>query len=322
MFCHQCGSEVKDGFKFCAKCGTPVTIAQLKEAIAESKKGKGSKKKGAKEAPAQPAPVAQAAPVQIQTPPAAPATVAKAPTVQVSNIVTKPPVVVSLQETLDFAAAEKELESGLKTKAFAGFFSSPLPQEIRIDALTKTYEPIHMVRATYEGTFEVMKDFVLNLDPGTAKLDLDGKKYDIKEVASGGAFGGGSSTLKLTGMETVVKRVEKAMTYDMNGVQKSQIEQFVKGKPTMPFNPSKAMPRTTVLGTNFSAAGLTDKVLTPDIVQRVNNAKRTVDERITVDIQTIYYPKYKALVTSLKNNQQKALVFSAVDKQVFNTEVF
>ena len=97
---------------------------------------------------------------------------------------------------------------------------------------------------------------------------------------------------------------------------------YVKGKQTLPFNTSKQMARTTILGTNFSAANLTDKVLTPDLVQRVNNAKRLVEEKITVDIQTIYYPKYKAQVTSLKNQQSKYLVFSAVDKQIFSTELF
>jgi hypothetical protein len=37
---------------------------------------------------------------------------------------------------------------------------------------------------------------------------------------------------------------------------------------------------------------------------------------------TVYYPKYKALVTNLKNNEQKYVIFSAVDKQVFSTETF
>lgn len=318
MFCNQCGADIKEGFKFCAKCGAPIATVQAPAAAAPAAKGKAAK--GKKAIAAQPAPVAPQ-PAPIASAPviaAAPA----GPKPDVKNIVRKPPVVVSLQETLDFAAAERELEGGLKCKAFSGFFSSAQPSEVRVDSLVKFYEPVHMVRATYEGTFEVMKDFNLNLDPGTVKLSLDNKVYDIKEVASGGAFGGGSSTLKLTGMETVNKRVDKAMCYDMNGVQKSQIEIYVKGKQTLPFNPSKQMARTTILGTNFSAANLTDKVLTPDIVQRVNNAKRLVEEKITVDIQTIYYPKYKAQVTSLKNQQSKYLVFSAVDKQVFSTELF
>jgi len=320
MFCNQCGADIKEGFKFCAKCGAPIATVQAPVA-APTAKGKAVKGKKAAAQPVQaapPAPVTAPAPVAVATPVVAPA----GPKPDVKNIVRKPLVVVSLLETLDFAAAEKELEGGLKCKAFSGFFSSAQPSEVRVDSLVKFYEPVHMVRAAYEGTFEVMKDFNLNLDPGTVKLSLDNKVYDIKEIASGGAFGGSSSNLKLTGMETVNKRVDKAVCYDMNGVQKNQIEIYVKGKQTLPFNTSKQMARTTVLGTNFSAANLTDKVMTPDIVQRVNNAKRLVEEKITVDIQTIYYPKYKAQVTSLKNQQSKYLVFSAVDKQVFSTELF
>ena len=35
-----------------------------------------------------------------------------------------------------------------------------------------------------------------------------------------------------------------------------------------------------------------------------------------------YSPKYKATVTNLKSNQQRVLVFSAVDKQVMGSETF
>lgn len=319
MFCHKCGAKIDDASAFCLKCGvkTPSDVASGGKAVAKAEKkttGKAAKT---------PAPVAQPQPAPQPVAPAQP--VAKIAPNALADVKTikSPPKILSLKETIDFKGAETALENeGLKTKAFAGFFSSPLPTEVRVDLLVKIYEPIHMVRAVYEGTFEVMKDFNLSLDPGTTKLVLDGKTYDITEVASGGAFGGSSAPLKLTGMETVKKRVEKAVYYDMNGVQKNNIQGFVQGKPTVSFDSGKTMPRCQVLGTNFSALGLTDKVLTPDIVQRMQNAKNTVDERITVDIQTIYYPKYKATVTSLKNNQQKYLVFSAVDKQVMGTETF
>jgi hypothetical protein len=305
---------LKEKSKFCAKCGATVSAAEA----APAKAAKVAKAvKGAKKAEAAPAAVVRAAPV---APPAAQLAIAPAPaakTISVSNIVRKPSVVVSLQETMDFTAAEKELDSGLKAKAFAGFFSSPPLNEVRVDSLTKIYEPVNAVRAVYEGTFEVMKEFTLNLDPGTTKLSLEGKSYDIKEVASGG------TSLKLTGAETITKRVEKGVYYDMKGVQKNQLEAIIKGKPTLPFNPAKAAgPRVQVFMSSFDSSGLTDRVLTPDLVQRVNNAKKTVDEKVTVEILTVYCPKYKATVTSLKNNQQKVLIFSAVDKQVFPTETF
>jgi hypothetical protein len=108
----------------------------------------------------------------------------------------------------------------------------------------------------------------------------------------------------------------------MNGVQKNNIEAYTKGKKTVKLDPSKQMPRTQVLGTKFDASSLSDKVVTPEIIQRQQNAKKTMSEKITVDIMTVYYPKYKALVTNLKNNEQKYVIFSAVDKQVFSTETF
>jgi len=298
MYCYKCGNKIDEGFNFCAKCGTPVP-------------GKVIMQPGTP----QPAVTAQPAPAQ-------PAKVVAV--IDVKDIIRKPPVVVSLRETVDFKGAEAALETeGLKAKAFSGLFGGPQASEIRVDSLVKVYEPIHMVRAVYEGTFEVMKDFNLALDMDTVKLVLDGKTYDTKAVGTGGVFGGGAApSIKLTGTETIKKRAEKGMYYDMNGVQKNNIEAYVKGKDSVPYDPKKEMARTQVLGTNFSAANLTDKVLTPDIIKRLQNAKTTIGERITVDIQTIYYPKYKALVTNLKNKQQKYLIFSAVDKQVFNTETF
>lgn len=295
MYCYKCGNKIDEGFNFCAKCGTPVPGKVIQQPAVQ--------------------PVAQPAPAQ---PTKAPAVV------DVKDIVRKPPVVVSLRESIDFKGAETALETeDLKTKAFSGFFGGPQAGEIRVDSVIKIYEPVHMVRAVYEGTFEVMKDFNLGLDNDTVKLVLDGKTYDVKPVGGGGTFGGGAApSIKLTGAETIKKRVEKGMYYDMNGVQKNNIEAYVKGKETVPYDPKKEMARTQVLGTNFSAANLTDKVLTPDIVKRLQNAKTTIGEKITVDIQTIYYPKYKALVTNLKGNQQKYVVFSGVDKQIFNTETF
>lgn len=319
MFCYKCGAQMGDGYKFCPKCGatTHPEIATIASAPVPAKKGA----KGAKAAPQPLAPVMQPAPQPVMQP--APVAAPPKLSMDVKNVIRKPPAVVSPPEMIDFSGAEAALEKeGLKTRAFSGVFSSARPEEVRVDSLVKFYEPVHVVRATYEGTFEVMKDFTLPLDPGTTKLLLDSKSYDVTPVASGGAFGGGASSIKLTGMETIVKRNEKASCYDMNGVQKNQIDNFVKGKVMQPFNPAKPMPRTTVLNTAFSAANLVDRVMTPDLVQRQMNAKRTVDEKVTVDIQTVYYPKYKAVLTNLKNSQQKALIFSAVDKQVLGTETF
>jgi len=319
MFCYKCGAQMGDGYKFCPKCGalTHPEVTNVASATVPAKKGA----KGAKAAPQPVAPVMmRPVPQQVMQPmPVAP----PRPSVDVKNIIRKPPAVVSPPEMIDFKGAEDALDrEGLKTRAFSGVFSSAKPEEVRVDSLVKYYEPVHVVRATYEGTFEVMKDFTLSLDSGTTKILLDGKNYDVTPVATGGTFGGGASSIKLTGMETIVKRNEKASCYDMNGVQKNQIDNYVKGKVMQPFNPAKPMPRTTVLNTAFSAANLVDRVMTPDLVQRQMNAKRIVDEKVTVDIQTIYYPKYKAVLTNLKNNTQKALIFSAVDKQVLGTETF
>jgi hypothetical protein len=263
----------------------------------------------------------------VQQPAAQPATVAPPkPAIDVKKIVKKPPEVVSLKETVDFKAAEAALETeGLKTNAFSGFFSKAQPSEVRVDSLTKIYEPVHRVRAVYEGKFEIAKDFTLQLDPDTTKVVIDEKIYKVEPpVAQGGMFSGGlASTLKLTGVETVDKRVEKAVYYNMNGVENATIGNYVKGKETVPFDSNKAASgRAQVLGTNFDASGLTDRVLTPDIVQRPQNAKKTLSEQISVEVQTVYFPKYKALVTSLKNSQQRSLIFSAVDKQILNTENF
>ena len=290
MYCPKCGTLVEDDHNFCPKCGTQMPGKAVHAPVKQQKS-------------ASPAPTK--------------------PAIDVQNVIKRPPVVVSLRETVDFKGAETALDNeGLKTRAFSGMFNSAQPNEVRVDALTKVYEPVHMVRAIYEGEFEVMKEFTLQLDPGTVKLLLDGKPHDIPPAVGGGTFGGATSSLKLAGMENIKKRVEKGAYYDMNGVQKNNIENFIKGKDSIPFDPSKQVARTQVLATKFDASGLADKVMTPDIVQRVQNAKSTVKESITVDIQTIYYPKYKALVTNLKSQQQKYLIFSAVDKQILSTETF
>jgi hypothetical protein len=333
MFCPKCGSQVPEDGKFCPKCGASMpnvddTKAELKEALKNSSPPKDAPKPAdtaSSHAPVQ----STTTPVAAATPPAQPAppmpqpatsAAAPAPVIDVKNIVKSPPRIVTL-ESMDFKAAEAALESELKVRAFSGVFSSAQPNEVRVDSLTMVYEPVNMVRAVYEGTFEVVKEFNLSLDPGTVSLELAGKSHEIAEVASGGMFGGGSQ-FKITGTETVKKRIEKGLYYDMNGVQKNNLENYIKGKKIVSFDPAKQMPRTQVLGTSFDASGLADKVLTPDIVQRQQNAKKTVEERITVDTMTVYYPKYKSMVTNLKNQQQKYLIFSGVDKQVFPTETF
>lgn len=299
MFCSNCGKELKSTDKFCPGCGKSVNAQGDSQATVTPEPNRDQQ------------PTAKTVPSH---------------SLDVKNIVKSPPKVMVVEESIDFKGAEHALEAeGLKTKAFSGVFSSPMPNEVRVDSLVKVYEPIHMVRAVYEGTFEVAKEFNLQLDSDTVKIDLDGKSYDIKPVAQAGSglFGGSAApSLKLTGTETVKKRNEKAVYYDMKGVLKPAIANYVSGKNTDSFNPSQQKARTEVLGTDFHATGLSDKVLTPDIILRQQNAKKTVSERITVDIQTIYYPKYKALVTNLKNSQQKYLIFSAVDKQVFGSETF
>lgn len=305
MFCPHCGTEVKEGHKFCAHCGAKVQMTPEKK----------------KEAPP-PASPKQAA--SAPKPAAAPApAVPPKPPIDVKNIIKNPPKTMAVEAALDFKAAEHTLvNDGLKTQAFAGLFSRPQPSEVRVDSLTLVYEPVHMVRAVYEGTFEVTKDFNLALDPDTVKVELAGKAHEVKPTAGGGLFGGASNTLKLTGTETIKKRNEKAVYYDMNGVRKDHIGNHVKGKKTVAFDPHKDRARTAVLGTKFDASDLTDLVLTPDIVQRMQTANKLLDERITVDVQTIYYPKYKATVTNLKSNEQRNLVFSGVDKQVLPSEHF
>ena len=314
MFCPKCGGQVPDGGKFCPKCGGALPdVSSTKEELKQALKANPVQVEAA--APA-PAPAVAVAPA----PAPAPGTV-----VDVKNIIKSPAKNVTLDGIIDFKAAEVALESeGLKTKAFSGIFSSAQAHEVRVDSLTMIYEPVNMVRAVYEGTFEVVKDFNLALDPDTTKVVIESKSYDIKPVASGGGlFGGGSSSsLKLTGTETINKRKEKGVYYDMNGVMKMNIETYIKGKKTAPFDPAKQMTRTQVLATTFDASGLSDKVITPDIITRQLNAKKTVSEKITVDTMTVYYPKYKALVTNLKNNQQKYVVFSGVDKSLFSTETF
>lgn len=37
MFCNHCGAEIKDGVKFCDKCGGKIEIAQLRQENAEVK---------------------------------------------------------------------------------------------------------------------------------------------------------------------------------------------------------------------------------------------------------------------------------------------
>ena len=315
MFCHKCGSQIPDGGKFCPKCGASSQTVDDSKATAAA----------VQKTAAQPAATAPAPVPANQQAPAAPAPAPKpANTVDVKNIIKSPPKVVTLDGAMDFKAAEQALEGGLKVQAFSGLFSSPQPSEVRVDSLTMVYEPVHRVRAVYEGNFEVAKEFNLALDPDTVKVTIDGKSYDIKPVASGGGLfgGGGSSSLKLTGTEVVKKRKEKAVYYDMNGVLKNNVDAYVRGKKTKSFDPKKQIPRAQILGTQFDASGLTEQVITPDIIQRQPNAKKTIDEKITVDIDTIYFPKYKALVTNLKNSQQKYVIFSAVDKQVFQTENF
>lgn len=320
MFCSKCGTEIKPGFKFCPKCGSPAqtppaapapqpTSQPAPQPAAQPAPQKAGKKAGKKAAPA-PQPTPQPA--------------AK-PAIDVKKIVKKPPEVVSLKETLDFKGAENALEAeALKVNAFAGFFSRPQPSEVRVDSLTKIYEPIHRVRALYEGKFEIAKDFTLPLDPGTVEVVIDGKSYKVEpSVAQGGIFGGGSgATLKLTGVETVDKRAEKAVYFNMNGVENTSISNYVKGDTVAFDSKEAASGRSQVLGTNFDASDLTDRVLTPDIVQRPQNSKKTVSEQITVEVQTVYFPKYKALVTNLKNSQQRYLIFSAVDKQILSSESF
>ena len=36
MFCIKCGNQIKDGYKFCSKCGTPVYVAMSKKMETES----------------------------------------------------------------------------------------------------------------------------------------------------------------------------------------------------------------------------------------------------------------------------------------------
>ena len=31
MFCTKCGNQIKDGFKFCPKCGTPIYVEKEKD---------------------------------------------------------------------------------------------------------------------------------------------------------------------------------------------------------------------------------------------------------------------------------------------------
>ncbi len=298
MYCPRCGNQLPDGAKFCTGCGAPVPkiLPVTQQGRGDSQPLKAPEKKAPKQA-----------------------------TIDVKNIVKNPPKIVSLRESIDFKGAEHALEGeALKTKAFSGLFSSAEAHEVRVDALTKIYEPIHMVRATYEGTFEADKEFNLQLDPDTVKVAIDKNTYDVKPpVANGGLFSGSSApALKLTGTETIKKKSESGVYFDMKGMEKPMLEQLVKGKDTVPFDHKKKMPRTQVLETTFNPSGVTDRVLTPQIIQRPPNSKKTVDEKITVDMMTVYYPKYKATVTHLKNNQQKVLIISAVDKQLLSNETF
>ncbi len=293
MFCPKCGAEVEEGFKFCPKCG-----ASLEGLVSKSTT-----------APA--GPTAEKSPAQT------------VPQIDVKNIITKPYRVVSLKETIDFKGAENTLEQeGLKTKAFSSLFSSPQPQEVRVDSLVKIYEPVHISRVVYEGLFEVQKEFVLQLDPNTIKVSVGGKSFDVKPVSQGGLFGGSSTTIKITGIETIRNVEERGKYYNMNGVESTVVESAVKGKELVPFNPSKEMPRTQVLTSSFKPSAARGELLTPDIVKRPSNIKNTLSEKITIETLTVYYPKYKALITNLKNGNQKYLIFSAVDKQVFSAETF
>ncbi len=287
MYCSKCGQKLNEDAKFCTKCGTPVPGGEA---------GKGGKTKPPGKQPAK---------------------------MDVKDIEKKPRKNVSLKESIDFKGAEKALEDGLKTKAFSGIFSSADPSDVRVDSLTKLYEPVHAVRAVYEGEFRVNKEFTLQADPDTVKLKLGGKSYDVKPPESGGGLFGGSSApvLKLTGEQIVRKRVERGAYYDMKGVAKPNLEQLIKDKPTSPFDPKKEMKRTEVLSTDFDPSGLEDKVMAPDIIQRPQSGK-TVSEKITVETLTVYYPKYKAVVTNIKSNQKKTLVISAVNKQTMGGEKF
>ena len=357
MFCPKCGTKLSDDAKFCTGCGAPVS-----HILPATKPGRGSKEplmsprpaptpapqqptlqqptlqqptpQPAAPAPHAPQPAAASQPPAAAPPkptaPAAPAPKKAAPAppkpvIDVKKIIRKPPVIVALKETLDFKGAEHALETeALKTKAFSGFFSSAQPSDVRVESLTKIYEPIHLVKATYKGIFEVVKDFNLQLDPDTVKVIVDKKVHDIKpSVATGGLFGGSSApTLKLTGSQIVNKTAQKGVYHDLNWVEKPMLENYVTGKATVAFDPKKPRSRTVILGTQARSGDHADRVMTPQIVQRPPTFKTLMEESITVETQTVYYPKYKALVANLKNNQKKYLFMSAVDKQILPSETF
>jgi uncharacterized membrane protein (UPF0136 family) len=43
MFCSKCGSQIKDGYKFCPKCGNPLNSLKKQIPLKERKKGEGSR---------------------------------------------------------------------------------------------------------------------------------------------------------------------------------------------------------------------------------------------------------------------------------------
>ncbi len=324
MFCPRCGMQLHDDAKFCTNCGAAVPKIVPFTTSGQKVKEPVTGPQPAAQKPAQAQRQVPPPKPSPKTPPKAPPKPSQVPALDVKKIITKPPVILALKESMDFKAAEDALESGgLKTKAFSGFFGGPQPTDLRVESLTKIYEPIHLIRATYRGIFEVLKEFNLPLDPDTIKVIMDSKVHDIESPPSaGGFFSSSAPTLKLTVSQIVNKVVEKSIYYDLNWAEKPVLENYIRDKPTVQFNPEKPIPRSAVLGTQAAPQDYTTRVLTPQIIQRPPVYKTLMEESITIETQTIYYPKYKALVANLKNNQRKYLIISAVDKQILPSETF
>lgn len=298
MYCPKCGTEVKEGYQFCPNCGAKA----------------GEKPKVGEAA----APVAQA--------PSAPQPAkSTGPTIDVKNIEIKGLEVVQLEETIDFKKAEKILEAdGKKIEAFSGFFGKPEPSMIRVEELVMIYEPVHTMKATYEGSFEVEKNFPLTLDPGTVKFTFDEKDYKVEQPKEKkGFFSGDAHVYQMNIVENVVKKNEKALYFNLNGIENSTIKNFVDGMKTVPFDvQSHISGRKQLLNTDFDPSGFKDRVLVVGLVNRPPMFKKMLKEKITVEPHTIYVPKYRVLCKNLKNNQTKYMFFSAADGKVFNTETF